>query len=103
MTAKSIPESSPDLDWIKLREEMDHGISDETMTEKIIRKCKLQPLVPIGCLATTTALGFGFWTLKTGDRLMSQYMMRARVVAQGFTILVAAIGMIAASKTSQSE
>ena len=33
------------------------------------------------------ALTYGIWQMKTGDRAMSQKMMRLRVAAQGFTVV----------------
>ena len=44
-------------------------------------------LILAGLAVTTFALTYGLWQLKTGDRAMSQKMMRLRVGAQGFTIL----------------
>ena len=42
--------------------------------------------VSAGLAATIGALSYGLWQLKTGDRVMSQKMMRLRVAAQGFTV-----------------
>lgn len=43
-------------------------------------------LVSVGLAATIGALSYGLWQLKTGDRVMSQKMMRLRVAAQAFTV-----------------
>lgn len=58
--------------------------------------------VVVGALATTLALGYGLWTFRTGQRRMSQLMMRTRVVAQGLTVfaLVMGIGISAKKVTS---
>ena len=40
-----------------------------------------------GLTATVGALAYGLWQLKTGNKIMSQKMMRLRVAAQGFTVL----------------
>ena len=40
----------------------------------------------VGLAATTMALGYGLWQMKSGNHMMSQKMMRLRVVAQGFTV-----------------
>lgn len=58
----------------------------ENFREKFIRKTKENPLVPIGLLATVAILVNGVRSMTKGDRQMSQKMMRARVVAQGFTV-----------------
>ncbi|XP_063988679.1 HIG1 domain family member 2A, mitochondrial [Diachasmimorpha longicaudata] len=99
MSEKSEPSPSPsspaslsDLDWIQLREEMDTGHTVETIFDKFIRKIKEQPLVPAGCAVATGALCYGLWSFKEGNKRMSQYMMRTRVIAQGFTVAVAVLG-----------
>lgn len=113
------------LEWIVLRKEMDDGPHEETQKEKLLRKMKSNPFVPIGrfiellnpkfgglflpifninsflfhlkgCLATTAALSVGLWSMKKGDRQLSQKMMRARIVAQGFTVIALLVGVGAA-------
>ncbi|XP_031575335.1 HIG1 domain family member 2A, mitochondrial-like isoform X2 [Actinia tenebrosa] len=66
---------------------------DETAKEKFARKARENPFVPIGCLLTVGALGYGLVSFKRGDVRMQQYMMRARVAAQGFTILAVCGGL----------
>lgn len=46
-----------------------------------------------GCLATFGALSYGLWSFRQGRRQMSQYMMRLRVAAQGFTIVALMVGI----------
>jgi hypothetical protein len=46
-----------------------------------------------GCLLTFGALSYGLWSFRKGEIRMSQYMMRARVVAQGFTIVALIVGI----------
>ncbi|CAG2059438.1 unnamed protein product [Timema podura] len=46
-----------------------------------------------GSLATVGALGYGLWCFRQGRSKMSQYMMRARIVAQGFTLVALLIGV----------
>lgn len=46
-----------------------------------------------GCLATLGALTYGLWSFRKGDRKMSQYMMRTRIMAQGFTITALIVGI----------
>nr|CAD7587636.1 unnamed protein product [Timema genevievae] len=47
----------------------------------------------VGSLATVGALGYGLWCFRQGRSKMSQYMMRARIVAQGFTLVALLIGV----------
>lgn len=46
-----------------------------------------------GCLATFGALSYGLWSFRKGDKKMSQYMMRTRIVAQGFTLTALLVGI----------
>lgn len=65
----------------------------ETMGEKLKRKVKQNPIVPIGALATVGALTYGLFSFIRGDTKIQQYMMRARVAAQGGTIVAVAAGV----------
>lgn len=47
----------------------------------------------LGCFATALALGFGLYNFRQGKRKMSQYMMRTRIAAQGFTVMALIIGV----------
>lgn len=111
----SQPETStPELEWIQMRRDFDadrQGI--ETTREKFLRKFKSNPLVPVGkcdaaivcnlshqkiiyylgCLATAGALSFGLYSFRHGNEKMSQTMMRARILAQGFTVVALIIGV----------
>ncbi|KAI4461344.1 hypoxia-inducbile hig1 -related [Holotrichia oblita] len=82
----------PEFDWITLNTDLE-GYHMETTKEKMIRKIKENPFVPLGCLATTAALCYGLWSFRTGQRKMSQYMMRTRIAAQGFTIVALIVGL----------
>jgi hypothetical protein len=70
----------------------------ETFREKFVRKTKENPLVPMGLVATVTALSYGLWQMKTGDRAMSQKMMRMRIYAQSFTVFALLAGIVYQSK-----
>ncbi|XP_020288452.1 HIG1 domain family member 2A, mitochondrial [Pseudomyrmex gracilis] len=83
-----------DLDWVKIREDLDSTYLTETILEKAKRKTRENPLVPIGSLATATALTVGLINFYRGKSQMQQYMMRARVAAQAFTIACIAVGVI---------
>ncbi|ENN72078.1 HIG1 domain family member 2A, mitochondrial [Dendroctonus ponderosae] len=82
------------FDWISLRTEMDAVASTETVLQKLCRKSAENPMVPIGAAATTLALGYGIWSFRNGRSKMSQYMMRTRVAAQGFTVLAIVLGYV---------
>ncbi|XP_058064461.1 HIG1 domain family member 2A, mitochondrial-like [Anopheles bellator] len=95
--------SQGELDWIQMRQDFS-DVHAETTKEKMIRKVRENPLVPIGCAATLTALGFGLWNFRKGRSEMSQYMMRARILAQGFTVvaLIIGVGMSFAKKNHRN-
>lgn len=60
----------------------------ETFDEKLYRKFKAEPLVPIGCLTTAYFLGSGIKSFYNRDPAKSQTMMRLRVGSQFATILI---------------
>ncbi|EDV99677.1 HIG1 domain family member 2A, mitochondrial [Drosophila grimshawi] len=88
-----VPLSAEDLDWIQLRQDLGPVVEIETTKERLVRKIKENPLVPIGCLATTAALSAGLYNFRTGNRKMSQLMMRTRIAAQGFTVVALIVGV----------
>ncbi|XP_060528633.1 HIG1 domain family member 2A, mitochondrial [Cylas formicarius] len=95
---KSTKEDLSKYDWISLRNEMDEGKTIETAAEKFRRKFSEEPFIPIGALATATALSVGLWSFRTGRRKLSQYMMRTRIVAQGFTVAALVFGILMGAK-----
>ncbi|XP_053318666.1 HIG1 domain family member 2A, mitochondrial [Spea bombifrons] len=66
----------------------------EGFKNKFIRKVKENPFVPIGCIATTGALTYGLISFKQGKTRQSQLMMRARILAQGFTVAAIMVGVL---------
>ncbi|KAH8266451.1 hypothetical protein KR026_002525 [Drosophila bipectinata] len=114
----NIPLSDEELDWVQLRQDLGPIAEVETTKEKLQRKIKENPLVPIGkrrrflvlsslgyinqyiivfllgCLATSAALTAGLYNFRTGNRKMSQLMMRSRIAAQGFTVLALIVGVV---------
>ncbi|XP_071314076.1 HIG1 domain family member 2A, mitochondrial [Trachinotus anak] len=68
---------------------------DETFKEKLMRKTKQNPFVPIGCLATAGALMYGLRAFQQGKTHQSQLLMRGRIAAQGFTIVALLVGVFA--------
>ncbi|CAG9760609.1 unnamed protein product [Ceutorhynchus assimilis] len=101
MDGTSIELTDEDLakfDWLDLHKEMNEKIPLESTLDKFMRKSKENPFVPIGAVATCGALFYGLWSLKKGEKRMSQYMMRTRVVAQGLTIAAVVGGYVFAVK-----
>ncbi|KAG7241867.1 hypothetical protein INR49_024837 [Caranx melampygus] len=68
---------------------------DETFKEKLERKTKENPFVPIGCLATAGALIYGLRAFQQGKTHRSQMLMRGRIAAQGFTVVALVVGVLA--------
>lgn len=54
--------------------------------EKSLAQFGKNPLVPIGAFTTAAILLGGLMSFRVGNVQLSQYMMRARVVAQGATL-----------------
>lgn len=54
--------------------------------EKSMEEFRKNPLVPIGAVTTAAILVGGLMSFRVGNIQLSQYMMRARVVAQGATL-----------------
>lgn len=74
------------FEWAAARE-------PETMTGKLKRKVKENPLVPVGAVCTLGALAYGLFSFVRGDQKMQQYMMRTRVAAQGGTLVAVVAGV----------
>ena len=51
-----------------------------------------------GLSVTTFALMYGMWQMRTGNKEMSQKMMRLRVGAQGFTVIALLAGVYYSAK-----
>lgn len=98
MADKVKSQSEAELEWIQMVSDMDSLPKAETTKEKFIRKFYSNPFVPVGCLLTAGALTVGLYNFRTGNRQMSQYMMRARIAAQGFTVVALIVGVLAAVK-----
>ncbi|WWC66595.1 uncharacterized protein I206_100498 [Kwoniella pini CBS 10737] len=58
-----------------------------SFTDFIVKKCKEQPFVPIGCLATVGALLGATYHLRKGNRNKFNQFLRLRVYAQGATVV----------------
>jgi len=87
-----------EFEWIKLNQELainrESGKKhQESANEKLMRKFKENPLIPIGCLLTTGFLVNGLFKFGRRDMAGSQKMMRGRIAAQGFTIFALLFGV----------
>ncbi|XP_014203755.1 HIG1 domain family member 2A, mitochondrial [Copidosoma floridanum] len=81
------------LDWIQLDIDMGMLHPPESNFERIKRKCLNNPLVPIGASVTVGALSYGIFSMYRGSKETQQRMMRLRVAAQLFTVIVAVGGI----------
>ncbi|XP_007442327.1 HIG1 domain family member 2A, mitochondrial [Python bivittatus] len=61
---------------------------------KFVRKFRENPFVPIGCLGTAGILTYGLICFMRNNPQKSQKMMRARVLAQGFTVASLLLGIL---------
>lgn len=66
--------------------------------QKITRKIKEEPLVPLGIGLTVFAFVNAYRALRKGDSQQANRMFRARVLAQGFTVVAMCAGSMYYSK-----
>lgn len=67
---------------------------EEGRAKKIWRKLKEEPLIPVGCLATCYALYQATKSIREGDHHQTNRMFRARIYAQGFTLVALLAGSL---------
>ncbi|KAL4820547.1 hypoxia induced protein conserved region-domain-containing protein [Aspergillus spinulosporus] len=65
---------------------------EETPLQKFRRRLKEEPWVPAGCAATCYALWRAYRSMKAGDSVEMNRMFRARIYAQGLTLLTVVAG-----------
>ncbi|KAK0669126.1 hypoxia induced protein conserved region-domain-containing protein [Cercophora samala] len=65
---------------------------NENGFQKVLRRLKEEPLVPIGCLLTVAAFTNAYRAMRRGDHAKVQKMFRARVAAQAFTVVAMVAG-----------
>ncbi|KAK4153375.1 hypoxia induced protein conserved region-domain-containing protein [Chaetomidium leptoderma] len=70
----------------------DNEVYNESGAHKVIRRLKEEPLVPIGVILTIAAFTNAYRAMRRGDHHGVQRMFRARVAAQGFTVLAMVAG-----------
>lgn len=66
--------------------------------QKVARKLKEEPLVPLGIGLTVFAFVNAYRALRKGDSKQANRMFRARVMAQGFTVVAMVAGSMYYSK-----
>lgn len=67
---------------------------EESRSQKLWRKIKQEPLIPLGCLATSYALYQASKSIRRGNPVRTNQMFRARIYAQGFTLAAIVAGSI---------
>ncbi|KAL2864207.1 respiratory supercomplex assembly factor RCF1 [Aspergillus lucknowensis] len=65
---------------------------EETGLQKFRRRLREEPVIPLGCAATCYALYRAYRSMKAGDSVEMNRMFRARIYAQGFTLLAVVAG-----------
>lgn len=65
---------------------------NERPMQKVVRKIKEEPLIPLGIGLTTAAFINAYLALRRGDSKQANRMFRARVAAQGFTVFAMLAG-----------
>ncbi len=65
---------------------------NEKALQKVFRRLKEEPLIPIGCLLTVAAFTNAWRATRRGDHAQVQRMFRARVAAQAFTVIAMVAG-----------
>ena len=67
---------------------------EESRPQKLWRKIRQEPLIPLGCAATCYALYQASKSIRAGDHHQTNRMFRARIYAQGFTLVALVAGSI---------
>ncbi|KAG6031882.1 hypothetical protein E4U41_007392 [Claviceps citrina] len=79
----------------------DAEFANERPLQKLIRKIKEEPLVPLGMGLTVYAFINAYRALRRGDSRQANQMFRARVGAQAFTVLAMVAGSMYYSQDRQ--
>jgi hypothetical protein len=70
----------------------DDEFFEESRSQKLFRKIRQEPLIPLGCLATCYALFQAAQSIRAGNPTRTNRMFRARIYAQGFTLVCIVAG-----------
>ncbi|EHK39809.1 uncharacterized protein TrAtP1_006660 [Trichoderma atroviride] len=76
----------------------DEEAYNEKPMQKVKRKLKEEPLVPLGIGLTVLAFVNAYRALRKGDSRQANKMFRARIAAQGFTVVAMVAGSMYYSK-----
>uniref|UniRef100_A0A023FEW8 Putative conserved plasma membrane protein n=1 Tax=Amblyomma cajennense TaxID=34607 RepID=A0A023FEW8_AMBCJ len=94
-----------ELEWIAIEKSFreDDAAGKMERSTRIKNKLASNPFVPLGLLATVTALGFGLRSMVKGQSKQSQMMMRTRVVCQGLTFVAILVGIVMGARGAQQK
>ncbi|KAK3076334.1 hypothetical protein LTS18_013298, partial [Coniosporium uncinatum] len=67
---------------------------EESRSQKLFRRFREEPLVPLGCILTAWALLGATKSIRHGDHHGANRMFRRRIYAQGFTIAAMLAGSV---------
>lgn len=70
----------------------DEDFYSENRLQKLTRRLREEPLVPLGCLLTVWALVGATRSIRRGDHAKTNIMFRRRIYAQGFTLVAMLVG-----------
>lgn len=65
---------------------------NESRSQKLIRRIREEPLIPLGCALTVWAIIGATRSMRKGDHKMTNVFFRRRLYAQGFTIAALVVG-----------
>ncbi|KAL5341282.1 hypoxia induced protein conserved region-domain-containing protein [Aspergillus crustosus] len=65
---------------------------EESPLQKFRRRLKEEPWVPVGCAATCYALWRAYRSMRAGDSVEMNRMLRSRIYAQAFTLVAVVAG-----------
>ncbi|KIW61981.1 hypothetical protein PV05_02037 [Exophiala xenobiotica] len=87
-----VPSEPSPLSGTTIPSSFDNEFFEESRFQKLWRKIRQEPLIPVGCAATCYALYMATKSIRAGDHHQTNRMFRARIYAQGFTLLALVAG-----------
>ncbi|XP_033215868.1 HIG1 domain family member 2A, mitochondrial [Belonocnema kinseyi] len=84
MAEKETLEKNDEIEWVP--KHFFEAYVTESAFQKLKRKSKENPMVPIGLGMTICALSYGLYNFYHGRHALQQHSMRARVTFQGLTL-----------------